>query len=167
MPTYAIDYVALNNSTGTLVTTAKDSDRAFEQFRETLQARGLVTASLQGSARVATADDHHKAEASSSQMTPFVGMGVTYYCGSDRYAYTVISVLTPTKLVVQQDTATLVAQDQPSGENQVYTYARNPNGEVVDISLRKDGYWRQVRTNRIRGSYYKLGERRYYSDPCF
>lgn len=166
MPTFAIDYMAMNDHAGTLVTEAKDNDRAFELFRETLQDRGLVTASLIGSARLATWLDYAKARDCTSRLVPFVGMGVTYYCGSDRYAYTVIEVLNRAKLVIQQDSATRVSQDQSQGEDQAYTYARNPHGEVVDISLRKDGSWRQVGMARNRGSY-KLGERRYCKNPSF
>jgi hypothetical protein len=167
MPTFAIDYMGMNDQAGTLVTAARDRDQAFELFREALQARGLITASLLGSARLATSGDYAKAAACAARLVPFVGMGVTYYCGSDRYAYTVIEVLSSTKLVIQQDSATLVSQDQPQGEDQAYRYARNPQGEVPDISLRGDGSWRQVGRHWVRGSYFKLGERRYYKDPSF
>ena len=102
-----------------------------------------------------------------TEPTLTVGTGVTYYCGSDRYAYTVIEFLSPTKLVVQQDTATLVSKNEKTGESQKYTFAPNPNGQVVDISLRKNGLWYPVGEKVIRGCYYKPGDRRQYSDPGY
>lgn len=165
MTTYAIDYVAMNNTRGTLVTTAKDEEMAFGQFRDLLGARRLVTASLQGSPRVATLEDRTKAEELTAALIPCVGMGVTQYCGTGRYAYTVIQVLTSKKLVVQRDKAMIVSQDAVTGENQVYTFSRDESGEIVDISLRKNGHWCEVGEGSVRGFYFKLGERRQYIDP--
>ena len=102
-----------------------------------------------------------------TEPTLTVGTGVTYYCGSDRYAYTVIEVLSPTKLVIQEDVDTLVSKNEKTGESQEYTFAPNPNGQVVDISLRKNGLWYPVGEKVIRGCYYKPGDRRQYSDPGY
>ncbi len=74
---------------------------------------------------------------------PRAGMGATYNCGSDRYAYTVIEVVSETCAKLQSDT--------------------RPN-KVVEVSLRRDGRWRKV-GDTMKGLTYTLGERDSYIDP--
>lgn len=84
------------------------------------------------------------------------GDGITLSCGSDREAYTVVNVA-PRRMAVQRDKATLL-NGPNSGETdalvftpggfaahvtgqQRYSYAPDPCGVVVTLTLRKNGKW--------------------------
>jgi hypothetical protein len=95
-----------------------------------------------------------------SKPIPVKGMGVTYNCGSDRYAYTIIEVLNEKTLVIQEDKIV------PDPE---VTHKAVPNefGRVTTITLRKNGCWYERGSKMIRGCTYTVGKRRYYMDPGF
>jgi hypothetical protein len=101
----------------------------------------------------------------STPATPEVGMGATQLCGSDRHAYTVIEVLSPKKIRVQADKATRTDKNGMS-EQQKYTFAPNPEGSVVTLTLRKNGCW-IAQGESIKGIRYALGYRSEYHDYSF
>jgi hypothetical protein len=98
---------------------------------------------------------------------PRLGMGATWYLGSDRYAFTVIAILKPKVVVLQRDTMVCISKDEMTSENQKYEFHHDPKGETVTVSQRKDGLWRKQGETVTRGDYFKIGERRGYSDPGF
>ena len=100
--------------------------------------------------------------AKDSNHTPKVGDGATKLCWTDRYPYTVVEVKTPTRIVVQADTATIVSGSAFNG-SAVYEYSSNPLGERVELSLRRDGVWRQRGGNQP----FHVGNRSMYRDPSF
>jgi hypothetical protein len=98
---------------------------------------------------------------------PEVGIGVTYDNGRDRYPFTVIEVVNRSKLVVQQDNSKLISGSAQS-ETQEYEFERNPeHSNVVTITRRKDGSWRQVGKRASEGGVYFLGYRDKNLDPTF
>jgi len=94
--------------------------------------------------------------------TPVKGKGVTYNCGSDRYAYTIIEVLTPKVIVIQEDK---IVPDPD--ETVKHRAVPNEFGRVTTITLRKNGCWYERGSKMIRGCTYTVGKRRYYMDPGF
>lgn len=93
---------------------------------------------------------------------PTVGMGGTILMYSDRHAVTVVEVLSPKRIVVQEDTARRTDKNGMS-ECQDYEYSPNPNAPRIEFSLRKDGRWRQSKTTTV----LMLGERDSYHDYSF
>lgn len=81
-----------------------------------------------------------------------VGQEVTAYVGTDRYPYVVVSVINPRRIMVESKRDKLT--------NKV---------EIVNLSLRKDGKWREIGANKY--SWYVVhtngtkSER--YLDPSF
>lgn len=98
----------------------------------------------------------------SRQAVPVVGMGATELCFTDRHAYTIVEVMTPRYIVVQQDTATRLDKNGMS-EAQDYTFTPDPNGKRVAITLRKHNGWVE-RGGRAR---FAIGERSEYHDYSF
>lgn len=96
---------------------------------------------------------------------PQVGDGATQQVGSDRYPYTVIKILSPRRLVVQQDNARRTDSNGMS-ESQTYEYSPNPNASEVIITLRKNGRWHRLGESIKSGSFY-VGRRSMYQDPSF
>jgi hypothetical protein len=92
---------------------------------------------------------------------PVKGMGVTFNCGSDRYAYTIIEVLTPKTLVVQQDK---IVRDPETDDLKA---VRDENGTVKTITFRKNGCWYEQGGKMGRGLTFTVGKRRYEMDPGF
>ena len=92
-----------------------------------------------------------------------IGDGATRVVGSDCYPYTVIEInKDKTRIKIQSDNYEL-AEGFDYYSNQVYNYFSNPNGIIEELSLRKDGRWKEVG-----GSYtYGIGRRKYYQDPSF
>ena len=74
-----------------------------------------------------------------AEIVPQVGMGATVVSYSDRHAGTIVEA-TPTRVVVQRDTAVRV-DNHGMSDAQYYTYERNLNGIVETFSLRKNGTW--------------------------
>lgn len=96
--------------------------------------------------------------------TPEVGMGATYIGYTDRHAYTVIEVVNPKCIVVQQDTARRTDKNGMS-DSQSWEFERNPNGRRVTLTLRKNGDWRETGTRS--GGTFLIGERMEYYDYSF
>ena len=83
---------------------------------------------------------------------PVKGMGVTFNCGSDRYPYTVIEVLTSKTLVIQEDKVVQGADGKP-------TLVRDEQGEVKTITFRRNGRWYEQGSKMGRGLNYTVGTR--------
>jgi hypothetical protein len=111
--------------------------------------------------------------------TPQVGMGATLCCYSDRMAFTIVKV-SPKSFIMQRDKAILLnggnsgepdaLQFSPGGfaghvsGTQRYRYERNPDGETMRVSLRKDGVYRVSETD---ARVVKVGVRAEYYDFNF
>jgi hypothetical protein len=95
---------------------------------------------------------------------PKVGDGATEGLGSDRYPYTIIEVISPRKIVVQEDHAEFKGKTLLS-ELQHWVFTRNPEGRKVTLTLRKDGRWRRVGKSSQRSSSFSIGHRSRYRDP--
>lgn len=96
---------------------------------------------------------------------PTVGMGVTEYGWSDRHPYTIIEVINERKVVIQEDQSKLPAGDSVYGR-QDWIITPNPNGQILTITKRKNGKWKEV--GRGKGSNtFGLGRRSRYYDPTF
>ena len=110
------------------------------------------------------------------ESTPIVGDGANVYGYSDVYAHTVVKVSKSGDVAwIQRDKATLL-NGANSGEpdalhfspggfcghtsgTQRYSYERDPNGEILRISRRKDGTWR-TKGAGTGASRVRFGERR-------
>ena len=106
------------------------------------------------------------AEAATANRAPEVGMGCTINLHSDCHAATIIDVLSPTRVRVQQDTSKLVSGSQMS-ESQEYEFTPNPEGTKTTFSKRKNGLWIEVGSPRTGGTSLTIGERDEYYDPTF
>jgi hypothetical protein len=94
---------------------------------------------------------------------PEIGMGVTQVLYSDRNAYTIILIGSPTRLVIQRDKATRVGEKGMS-DVQSYEYERDPNGETKTITLRSDKRWRERGEKKNNGVTFVLGVRNEFYD---
>lgn len=94
---------------------------------------------------------------------PKIGMGATVHVGSDEYPYTIIDInKNKTRIKIQLDDAK-PAKGYDYNSNQVYDYSRNPNGPIIEVSLRKDARWKVLNsTTRV-----VIGTRSKYADPSF
>lgn len=100
------------------------------------------------------------------KVEPKIGMGVTQVMWSDRHPYTIIEISgSGRRMVIQADTAIVVSGNRADGSAE-YEYERNPTGEKLVISRRKDGVWRQSGSGRG-SSHFAIGIRREYYDPSF
>lgn len=98
--------------------------------------------------------------------TPKVGMGATILMWTDRHAATVIEVITPKKIVVQEDTATRT-DNYGMSDAQSYDYTPNPNGVKRTFTLRKNGAWVMTGMAMQGGTRLRLGVRdEYYDYSC-
>lgn len=93
---------------------------------------------------------------------PEVGMGATELCYSDRHAYTVIEVRSPTTIVVQRDKATRVDSNGCS-DAQAYTYELETNGAQVVVTRRRNGQWK----SKGGGAVFAIGYRDEHYDFSF
>lgn len=98
--------------------------------------------------------------------TPEVGMGATINMHSDRHAATIIAVLSPTRIQVQEDKAKLVGGSRDS-EYQEYEFTPNPKSKVTTFSKRKNGLWIEEKDDQQSGTSLTIGERDEYYDPSF
>lgn len=93
---------------------------------------------------------------------PQVGDGATRYSGSDRYAYTVVSVSKSGKRInVQADKATRTDGNGIS-ESQQYEFTSDPSAAIVTLVRRKDGSWYNGNVGR-----FSVGTRSAYYDYSF
>lgn len=91
---------------------------------------------------------------------PLVGAGATLCLGTDRYPYTVVEIKGK-NLILQEDDVVLVPQGVSLVVSLDSLFKRDPSGRKVEVSLRKDGTWRQVRgTDK-----FIIGSRERYHDP--
>ena len=96
-----------------------------------------------------------------------VGDGATELMWTDRHAYTVVEVQNNgTRLVLQRDTATRTDSNGMS-ESQNYAYARDPQGEKVVVSRRRNGKFVKVGNDAKNGRRFAIGYRREYYDYSF
>ena len=93
-------------------------------------------------------------------------MGVTKYVGSDRYPFTVIQILSPKRIVVQEDKATRTDTNGAFTESQKYDYEPDPEGSTHTISLRKNGHWYEM-GQPAKWTFYTVGTRNKHLDPHF
>lgn len=94
-----------------------------------------------------------------------VGDGVTHGVGSDRYPFTVVEVISPRKIVLQEDHFKRTDTNGLS-ESQTYEFTPNPNAPKVTVTLRSNGKWVQIGQPKKYPGYY-VGERSAYQDPSF
>ena len=103
--------------------------------------------------------------------TPEVGMGVTYAVGSDRYAATIVQVLTFKSgerkgqvrgVVIQDDKAILVSGSEQDGSAQ---YRYEPQADAMKETF----LWNAQQGRFIRHGYCKLGlgHRSFWRNPSF
>lgn len=107
----------------------------------------------------------------SQDITPTVGMGATYAVGSDRYAATIVEVLTFKSgarkgqirgVVVQDDNAILTGGSEQDG-SATYRYEADPT------AARETYLWNAAQGRFMRHGYTRLGlgHRSFYRDPSF
>ena len=103
-------------------------------------------------------------------VTPVIGMGVTGLGYTDRHPYTVIEVINAKTLRIQEDKATRTDTNGMS-ETQSYAYEADPIGEILTITLRKNGQWRVKGDPHfnppIKATRFQVGVRRKYHDYSF
>lgn len=97
---------------------------------------------------------------------PKVGMGATINMHSDRYAVTIVEVVSPSRIVVQHDRSKLIGGSRQS-ESQEYEFTPNPKGEKKVFSKRKNGLWIESGHERGSGTSLTIGVRDEYYDPGF
>jgi len=97
-----------------------------------------------------------------SQVTPEVGMGVTFLYYTDRSAGTIVRVISDRKIVVKADRAIRTDKNGMSDcQNYIFEVAEDAN-EIV-VTKRKNGKW-QVSKG---GPVVSLGHRSHYHDYSF
>lgn len=104
--------------------------------------------------------------ASSKQLAPEVGMGATELMYTDRHACTIIAVKSPTRIVLQRDTATR-SDENGMSDSQRYEYAPNPEAAKFEASLRKNGRWIKSGESARNGTTIAIGFRKEYHDYGF
>ncbi len=106
------------------------------------------------------------ARALAGEHVPKVGDGATEYCWSDRHAYTIVEVVSPTCIRVQRDIAKCLSYEQ-----QTYSYEPDPSAvvQVLVLTVTKrypDGKWVR-KTDGFRGNGFVIGRRSEHRDPSF
>jgi len=96
---------------------------------------------------------------------PEVGMGVTELMYSDRYAGTIIAVLSPRRIRVQRDKVTRTDKNG-MGDAQEYSYEPDPNGGTQILTLRKNHSW-VAEGDSMGGDRWALGYRDEFFDFGF
>jgi len=91
-----------------------------------------------------------------------IGMGATRVMYSDRYPYTVIEVLSPCRIKVQEDFAKMKAGGTVLSESQDWEYFPDPNGDVETLIKTKRGWKVLGREQR-----FAVGFREKFYDPTF
>lgn len=80
-----------------------------------------------------------------------IGMGATEFLSSERIPYTVFSVISPTKIVVQQD----IVEHQSDGS---LRFVRNPSAPKITLTKREDRRWRR-QGELMSGPTFGIGQR--------
>lgn len=97
-------------------------------------------------------------------IVPIVNMGATLCSGSDRYPYTIIEVSENGKTITMQQDKHKRIDKNGLSENQEYEYTRDTNGNIIKVSLRKDGKWKEI------GNKYHIvivGHKEKYINPSY
>lgn len=100
---------------------------------------------------------------SRESLFPFVGMGATEICWTDRHAYSVIEVSKNGRRVKAQRNKVTRTDTNGMSESQAYQFEPDPTATVLTLSLRKDGRWRRVADTQL----FALGHRSEYHDYSF
>lgn len=93
---------------------------------------------------------------------PYVGMGATELCYSDRHAYTVVAIKSKCRILVKRDNAIRV-DDNGMSDCQKYRYEPNPDAYPVELIKTKKGW--KILGNKY--SAFALGFRDEYYDYSF
>lgn len=93
-----------------------------------------------------------------------IGDGATIQTGSDRHPYTIVWISIDGKNMSLQEDNFKRIDNNGMSESQEYEYSPNSVGALVDVSLRKDGYYKIVNSKNSKVS---LGIRRRYYDFSF
>jgi len=93
---------------------------------------------------------------------PRLGMGATQLCNPHRRAFTVVRLINPRTVVVQEDQAWRTDNNGVS-DQQEYRFACNPYAPEVTVTLRKHGYW-VAKGEPNEGTPYIMGLREKYHD---
>lgn len=99
---------------------------------------------------------------SATPTTPEVGMGATITMWSDRHAYTIVEVKSPSTIVIQQDIATRTDKNGMS-DSQTYEFKANPDGAKFNVTRRRDGKWKVAGSTQV----VVIGHRSEYHDFSF
>lgn len=99
-------------------------------------------------------------------MVPEIGMGATILMFSDQYPATVVQIVSPKKIAIQEDTATRVDKNGPS-EEQEWSFMPNLKAPVKYVTLRKTGVWMLEGTSLRGGTVVRIGRRNKYYDFGF
>jgi hypothetical protein len=92
---------------------------------------------------------------------PEIGMGVTELCYSDRHPFTVVAILSPTRIQVQRDD-TKRTDNNGFSEHQDYEYTPNPDAAIITLRLNKHGRWKAL--GDPQGCTYLIGKHEEYYD---
>ena len=100
-----------------------------------------------------------------------IGTGGYTYCWTDKYPVTLVEVLSPSRVVVQDAKATIISGSAQDGSAE-YKYEPNPKGskEVYSRRIGKNGLrdiWVRVGDSRKGGMRLVLGQYEKYEDPHF
>lgn len=101
------------------------------------------------------------------ELKPEIGMGCTIQVGSDRYPATIVRIVTPITIEIQEDLFRR-ADNNGQSEDQTWIYKLNPSAPTIRVRQRKSGDWRTQQTETYRSkNYVFIGERDAYQDPSF
>ena len=109
---------------------------------------------------------NHIYQQNNQTIAPQVDMGATALMWTDRAAYTIIEVLSPTKIVVQRDTCKRV-DGLGMTDSQEYEYTPNPHGSISRVTLRKNGKWITEGQSMKDGTRWVIDSRMEYYDYTF
>lgn len=103
---------------------------------------------------------------SDPEIVPKVGMGATMIGWTDRHAYTVVEVKSARHVVVQRDAVKRVDMNGIS-ESQRYEFSADPEGEMYEVTRRKNGRWVIKGESMKNGTKFVIGHREEYFDYSF
>lgn len=140
---------------------AKDIEkRIFDSVYEGQLCSGCLCSQVNGDD--SDLDYHVTEEDAPAHVYPVVGMPVTKIMLTDRYAFTVVRVLSDDKIVIRADTA---KRFDGSGRAQLHVVATGT--EEITVTRRKNGAWVQQGQSMKNGQRFVLGERATYINPEF
>ncbi|MBI1213577.1 MAG: hypothetical protein GC190_19135 [Alphaproteobacteria bacterium] len=98
---------------------------------------------------------------------PTVGMGATACAFTDRYAGTIIEIISPSRIKWREDKATRTNENGTSDVGQRYTYEADPDGRIIIFTKRRNGVWREAGIGRGCGLGLRLDARDKFHDFSF